>query len=238
MEIGFPATKVSCGFSIDFYLSVKNTQNGPSQSHFLMVPTRKTNVKYLGIGDGKVATSVKKLAPVFERYLSAYLDLVAENKLFSEAQADVQKLKELLDIEQFQQIVSNPLYQKNHLEILLTKVLGIAEITPLTIKFVQVLNENARLYGLNEIVDSFTKELAKRQHIPIIEVTSAQALSDAQHQQLKTQFEKQFASEIFLEMSIDPKLIAGLVVKIGSQMLDTSLKSKLDRVQSHMKGIG
>ncbi|MDP1724035.1 MAG: ATP synthase F1 subunit delta [Alphaproteobacteria bacterium] len=182
--------------------------------------------------------SAKKLTPVFERYLSAYLDLVQENKLFSEASADVQKLKELLNIEQFQQIVSNPLYQKNHLNDLLAKVLVIAEITPLTIKFVQVLNENARLYGLNEIVDSFARELATRQHIPIIEVTSAQSLSDAQHQQLKTQFEKQFASEIFLEMSIDPKLIAGLVVKIGSQMLDTSLKSKLDRVQSHMKGIG
>lgn len=182
--------------------------------------------------------SVKKLAPVFERYLSAYLDLVAENKLFSEAQADVQKLKELLKIEQFQQIVTSPLYQKFNLKLLLENVLNIAGITPLTIKFVQTLNENARLYGLNEIADSFAKELAIRQNIPIIEVTSAQSLSDAQYQQLKKQFEKQFASEIFLEMSIDPKLIAGLVVKIGSHMLDTSLKSKLDRVQSYMKGIG
>lgn len=205
---------------------------------FLWYQHVKQILNITGIGNGKVAMSAKKLTPVFERYLSAYLDLVQENKLFSEASADVQKLKELLNIEQFQQIVSNPLYQKNHLNDLLAKVLGIAEITPLTIKFVQVLNENARLYGLNEIVDSFARELATRQHIPIIEVTSAQSLSDAQHQQLKTQFEKQFASEIFLEMSIDPKLIAGLVVKIGSQMLDTSLKSKLDRVQSHMKGIG
>lgn len=205
---------------------------------FLWYQHVKQILNITGIGDGKVAMSAKKLTPVFERYLSAYLDLVQENKLFSEASADVQKLKELLNIEQFQQIVSNPLYQKNHLNDLLAKVLVIAEITPLTIKFVQVLNENARLYGLNEIVDSFARELATRQHIPIIEVTSAQSLSDAQHQQLKTQFEKQFASEIFLEMSIDPKLIAGLVVKIGSQMLDTSLKSKLDRVQSHMKGIG
>lgn len=191
-----------------------------------------------GIGDGKVAMSVKKLAPVFERYLSAYLDLVEENNAFSEARVDVQKLHELLNIEQFQKIVSNPLYQNYDLKTLLAKVLTIAEISPLTIKFIQILNENSRLYGLNDIVDSFTKELAKRQQIPIIEVISAQSLSDAQHQQLKTQFEKQFASEIFLETSIDPKLIAGLVVKIGSQMLDTSLKSKLERVQSHMKGIG
>lgn len=61
MEISFPAIKVSCGFSIDFNLSVKNTQNGPSQSLFLMVTTRKTNIKYNGDRGRKGGNERKKI---------------------------------------------------------------------------------------------------------------------------------------------------------------------------------
>ena len=195
-------------------------------------------MKFDRIGDGEVALDAIKLTPINVRYLCAYLDLMGEKNAFSQASTDIQKVGELIEIRQFREILMNPLYQNYDLKSLLTKVLDMAEVSDITKKFILVLLINGRLSSLPQIVTHFPRELAKRQNVPIVEIVSAQILSKVQLEKLTSQFEKQFASNIFLEVSEDPKLIAGIVVKVGSQMLDTSLKSKLNRVQSYMKGIG
>lgn len=185
-----------------------------------------------------MALEAKRLSPIYERYLAAYIDLAVEQKSLPNIEEDATKLQSLFDVQAFSELISNPLYRNNSIQKTLLKVLDLAEISDLTKKFIMILNENSRLQGLPEMVAFLPKEIAKIRKMPIVELVSAQQLNDAQVEKLKKDLKEKLASEIFLEVSVDPKLIAGLVVKIGSHMLDTSLKSKLNIVQSQMKGIG
>ena len=98
--------------------------------------------------------------------------------------------------------------------------------------------ENRRLFALVDMIDAYLAELARRRGEVTATVTSATALSEAQTASVTDALRRAVGGKVAVELRTDPSLIGGLVVKVGSRMIDSSLKSKLQRLQLVMKGVG
>src|SRR3546814_15664879 len=88
------------------------------------------------------------------------------------------------------------------------------------------------------MIEAYLAELARRRGEIAAKVTSARTLSDAQQAALLETLRASVGSKVQLDLKVDPALIGGLVVKVGSRMIDSSLRSKLQRLQLAMKGVG
>ena len=108
----------------------------------------------------------------------------------------------------------------------------------MTLRFVSVSTENRRLYALRDIIKAYLAELAKRRGEVTAEVTSAQALNVEQTRAVEDALQKVEGRNVALSLKVDPSLIGGMVVQIGSRMIDSSLRTQLDRMKLAMKGAG
>jgi len=106
----------------------------------------------------------------------------------------------------------------------------------LTRNLVGVLAANRRLKLLPEIISGFIAMVAEKRGVVVAEVTSAYALSDLERAQLSGRLAEAGYGSINLVQHVDPQILGGLIVKIGSRLYDTSLKSRLQRLQHAMKG--
>ncbi|MDQ2765319.1 MAG: ATP synthase F1 subunit delta [Pseudomonadota bacterium] len=102
--------------------------------------------------------------------------------------------------------------------------------------FVGVIAANRRLGILRTIVTAFAKLVADKRGIVVAEVTSAQPISDVQREQLRARLIEAGYGQVRIQDSVDPSLLGGLVVRVGARLYDTSLKSRLQRLQFAMKG--
>jgi F-type H+-transporting ATPase subunit delta len=107
-----------------------------------------------------------------------------------------------------------------------------------TRRFGQVLARNRRLFVLPQIIEGYLAELARRRGEVTAQVTSAVELSDAQRQALIDRLKATVGGKVQVDVKVDKGLIGGLIVKVGSRMIDNSLRSKLQRLQLAMKGVG
>ncbi len=102
--------------------------------------------------------------------------------------------------------------------------------------FVGLIARNRRLFALKAIVDEFLADLARRRGEIRVEVVSARRLSDAQYERLVAELRRAVGGKITVDVTVDESLIGGLVVRVGSRQVDTSLRTKLLRLQLAMKG--
>jgi F-type H+-transporting ATPase subunit delta len=117
-------------------------------------------------------------------------------------------------------------------------VLDKAGIKGLTANFVGLVAQNRRLFVLPDMIRAYNALLARHRGEVGAEVTSAQPLGDAQIKALKAVFKSSIGRDVNLTARVDESLLGGLVVKVGSRMVDTSLKTKLDNLQIAMKEVG
>jgi F-type H+-transporting ATPase subunit delta len=113
-----------------------------------------------------------------------------------------------------------------------------AEFSSLTRRFVGLAARNRRLFALPQMIAAFREMLAGRRGETTAEVISAKALSKAQLTALSDALAKTMGTKVALATSVDAELLGGLVVKVGSRMVDSSLRTKLHRLRLSMKGIG
>ena len=108
----------------------------------------------------------------------------------------------------------------------------------LTVKFVGTVASNGRLHALSRIISAFLAEHARRRGEVSAEVISAVEMDDARRARVEQAVSKLAGSDkLSLSMRVDPSLIGGLVVRIGSRMIDTSIRTKLNRLETAMKGM-
>jgi F-type H+-transporting ATPase subunit delta len=100
-----------------------------------------------------------------------------------------------------------------------------------------LLAKNRRLFVLPDVIEAYLTELAVRRGEVTAEVISAQPLNDAQKQSLDERLRRAVGGKVAIETRVDPSLLGGLIVKLGSRMVDASLSSKLQRLQLAMKGV-
>ena len=110
-------------------------------------------------------------------------------------------------------------------------------LDPITTKFVGVLAKNGRKRELRKIIRSFRRIAAEHRGETIAEVVTARPLNDDQVAALKAQLRTRAGgAEVILEPTVDPNILGGLVVKLGSEMIDASIRTKLNRLAAAMKG--
>jgi F-type H+-transporting ATPase subunit delta len=173
------------------------------------------------------------------RYAGALYALADDTNSLNEIVADLTDLAKLVgENDDMKMLISSPALTRGEQQAGITAITQKAGAHALTVKFLGTLAENGRLFVLPKIISVFLDEHARRQGQISAEVVSAVTLDASR----KASVEKAVASlagsdKLSLSMRVDPSLIGGLVVRIGSRMIDTSIKTKLSRLETAMKGV-
>ena len=172
------------------------------------------------------------------RYAVALFELALENKALEAIESDLVGLKaQLQESADLQSLVTSPLYSRDDQVAGVTAVAEAAKMSGLTVKFLGVLAANRRLDTLLPTINAFEMLAAHHRGEISAEVVSAQALSDGQLKALKKQLKAAVGRDVTIDASVDETLLGGLRVKVGSRMVDSSLKTKLDNLAIAMKGV-
>ncbi|MGB3738660.1 MAG: F0F1 ATP synthase subunit delta [Pontixanthobacter sp.] len=171
------------------------------------------------------------------RYASALFDLASEAGTVSAVESDLTKLSEALrQSSDLRDLTTNPQVGRDQSESAMRAVGGELAISELTQNFIGVLAQNRRLGDLPRMIVAFHTIAANQRGEVTANVTSAHALSDAQLATLKERLTAREGRTVKLSADVDPDLLGGLVVTIGSQRIDGSIRTRLNSLAQAMKG--
>jgi F-type H+-transporting ATPase subunit delta len=185
-----------------------------------------------------VASEAKGVSGLAERYGAALFDLADERKELDAVAGDLQSLRAMLrDSTEFRRLIRSPVVTRGAQGKSIEALAAEAKLSPLVRNFLGLLAQNRRLFALPEMITSFLSRLAERRGEVTAAVVAAQELTPAQRAAVDEQLRKAVGRKVAIDLHVDPSLLGGLVVKVGSRMIDASLKSKLHRLQRAMKGV-
>lgn len=184
-----------------------------------------------------VATAEPIVAGVAGRYAAALFDLAQEQSKVSEVEQDLVKFQQLYDMSaDLQRLVRSPVIGADEQVRALGSVLDKAGVSGLAKNFIGLVARNRRLFAAPDMVRAFLSLAAKARGEVTAEVTSAHPLTEPQAEALKAQLKETVGKDVTLAAKVDPSLIGGLIVKLGSRMIDSSLKTKLSNLTLSLKG--
>lgn len=202
------------------------------------IPSRSSGNEKTFLGK-QVASTDSGSSGLASRYAKALFELADEAKALDAVADDLRTLKSLLaESESLRRLVRSPVLSRDEQGRAIAAVLAKAGAAPLTRQFVGVAAANRRLFTLPGMINAYLAELARRRGEMTAEVTAAHALTDSQTKALTDQLKKAVGAKVSVNVSVDPSLLGGLVVKVGSRMIDSSLRTKLGKLQLAMKGVG
>lgn len=176
------------------------------------------------------------MSSVAGRYAAAIFELAQDQGVLSETEADFADLRSAIDgSADLRRALESPLFSKDQKAAAISSILDKAGATPLVKNFVGVVAANLRLFALRDIITAFFSLLARHRGEVTADVASAAPLKDAQVAALKETLNAALGREVALNQKVDPSLLGGLVVKVGSRMVDSSLKTKLNRLGEAMR---
>ncbi|MCO6385157.1 F0F1 ATP synthase subunit delta [Oceanicola sp. 502str15] len=178
-------------------------------------------------------------ASIAARYASALFDLAKSDKKLKSLGSDADTLGAALDeSDAFRDLINNPIYTRAEQAAGATAVAKKMGLDALTTSTLGLMAQNRRLFALPQLVKALKAMIAEENGEVTAEVTSAKALTDAQKKKLAETLAKKVGKDVKLDTHVDEALIGGLVVKLGSQMIDSSIRSKLSSLQNAMKEVG
>ena len=191
------------------------------------------------MGASGLAGEDTSLSGIAGRYAQALLELADDKKQLDEVAGDLRALKSVLaGSDDLLELARSPLYSREQKTDAFRAVLERMELGELTRRFVLVVAANRRLFALSSMIDAYLAELARRRGEVTAKVSTARDLTGAQRESLTEALRAIAGNKVQVDVSVDPSLIGGLVVQVGSRMIDNSLKTKLQRLQLAMKGVG
>ena len=185
-----------------------------------------------------MSTDEPMMASMAGRYAGALLELAKDEGQLAKVEADLKTFQGMLDAsEDLRRLVRSPVISADDKTKALTAILGKAGISPLSTNFFKLIARNRRLFAVADMIRDFRALLARQRGEVTAEVASAHALTPQQMQALKDALRAQVGKDVQINARVDPNLLGGLVVKMGSKMIDSSLRTKLDNLKVAMKGI-
>ena len=185
-----------------------------------------------------MAAEAKGVSGLAERYALALFDLADERKALDAVASDLRILRGLLrDSTDLSRLIRSPVISRVEQGKAIAAIAQAADLSPLTRNFLGLLAQNRRLFALPAIIVSYLARLAERRGEVTARVVVAQALSAEQRAAMDEQLRKAVGRKVSVDVEVDPSLLGGIVIKLGSRMIDASLKSKLYRLQLQMKGV-
>lgn len=171
------------------------------------------------------------------RYASALFDLASENGVVSAVETDLEKLGEAIrGSADLAALIRNPRVTREESARAIEAVAGVLELSALTRNFLGVLAGNRRLATLPDTIRAFASIAAAARGEVTAEVVSAHALNDDQITALQQKLQAREARTVKIKTSVDPELLGGLVVTIGSKRIDSSIRTRLNTLAQAMKG--
>ena len=176
---------------------------------------------------------------IANRYAQAVFDLARDEGMLPALEADISALESALhESADLRALISSPIYSRDEQG---NAILALGErmgLTPVTRNVLGLMAQKRRLFVLPNLLQSLRARLSDARGEVSAEVTSAQPLTPEQAQRLADTLSAQAGKAVRLQTRVDPSLIGGLVVRLGSRMIDTSIRAKLGQLQNMMKEVG
>jgi len=171
------------------------------------------------------------------RYATALFELALESKALDAVRSDLGKFEQMIDgSADLNRLVRSPVFGADEQLRALSAILDKAGIKGIAANFLRVVTTNRRLFAVRDIIRGYRELVAHHRGEVTAQVTAAEQLSDANLAALKDALKSKTAGkDIDLEVKIDPAIIGGLIVKVGSRMVDSSLRTKLNSIKIAMK---
>ncbi|HWX72986.1 MAG TPA: F0F1 ATP synthase subunit delta [Xanthobacteraceae bacterium] len=172
------------------------------------------------------------------RYATALFDLAREEKAIDAVKADLERFDALVaESADLNRLVRSPVFSAVEQLQALSAVLERAGIGGLAAKFLKLVTANRRLFAVRDMVKAFRALVAGHKGEATAEVTVAEQLKDEHLAALRSALKAVSGKDVDLAVTIDPAIIGGLVVKLGSRMVDSSLRTKLNALRHAMKEV-
>jgi F-type H+-transporting ATPase subunit delta len=173
------------------------------------------------------------------RYATALFELALESDAVDAVKADLERFDAMVgDSADLLRLVRSPVFGADEQEKALGAVLERAVIGGLAAKFVKLVAANRRLFSVRDMVKAYRALVARHKGELTAQVTVAEALSDAHRAAIGDALKSVTGKDVGLDVNVDPAIIGGLVVKLGSRMVDSSLRTKLNSIKHAMKEVG
>jgi F-type H+-transporting ATPase subunit delta len=172
------------------------------------------------------------------RYASALFDLAREQRAIDAVSTDLDRFDAFLrDSPDLQRLVRSPVFTAQEQERAVAAILDRAEIDGFAGNFIRLVAANRRLFALPDMIRAYRSLVADHKGIVRAQVTLAEQPSERVVGDIKSALREVAKAEVDLDIRIDPSLIGGLVVKVGSRMVDASLRTKLNSIRLAMKEV-
>lgn len=176
--------------------------------------------------------------PSVQRYANALFQLSKEAKVVDSVSKDLQNLKDIINNdEKFLALVKNPSVSKSEKSSVFNAIGKKIELSKLTSNFIGVIIRKNRVNYLLDIINSFENLIASLRGEKLAIITSAIKLSEAEVKDIQIKLKEKFDADFIIDLKIDPKLIGGLKIQVGSQMIDSSIKNQLQLLKEKMKEV-
>jgi len=171
------------------------------------------------------------------RYATALFGLARDENQIDAVTRSLDTLEAaMVESADFRTLVTSPLVGRAAAAKAVRALIPTLGLDPITAKFLGVLAENGRLGELKAVIKTVRKLAANARGETTAEVSSAHPLSDDQVARLKTNLKARLGRDVTIEPKVDPELLGGLVIRLGSQMIDASIRTKLNNLAHAMKG--
>ena len=176
---------------------------------------------------------------IASRYATAVFSLAKEDKKLKPLEADVDALDgALTGSADLRTLVLSPVYSRAEMGQAISAVAKKMKLQPIMVNTLALMASKRRLFVLPSLLAALRSRIAKEKGELTAEVASAKALTKTQAASLAKTLKAQLGLDVKIKANVDESLIGGLVVKVGSKMIDTSIRSKLNALQNKMKEVG
>ncbi|PIE13466.1 MAG: F0F1 ATP synthase subunit delta [Rhodobacterales bacterium] len=173
------------------------------------------------------------------RYATAVFDLAKETKKVKAVEGDLEALEGALnDSPDFNALISSPVYSRDEQGAAIAAIAKKMKLSPMMGNTLALMAQKRRLFILPQLIAALRAAIAEDKGEVTAEVTSAKALTKTQSDKLAKTLKAKFGKTVNINATVDESLIGGLVVKVGSKMIDTSVASRLKSLQNAMKEVG
>jgi F-type H+-transporting ATPase subunit delta len=176
---------------------------------------------------------------IAQRYATAVFDLAREEKALEALESDVEALDAALaESEDLRRMMTSPIYPRDEQGRAVAAIAGKMNLSQTMAGALGLMARNRRLFAVRAFLSILRRMIAEEKGEVSADVTAATVLTKAQADALAATLKERFGKQVKLNVSVDASLIGGLVVKVGSKMVDTSIRSKLAALQNSMKEVG
>jgi F-type H+-transporting ATPase subunit delta len=191
------------------------------------------------MGRVDVSEPVSISSGIAARYATAVFELASEAKALDSLEADIETLgAALAESPEFVALISSPVVTRAEQGAAIDAIAAKAGLSEVVRSTLGLMASKRRLFVLPQLIAAVRARIAEEKGEVTAQVTAAKKLTQAQEDALSAALKKQFGKDVKINMAVDASLIGGLVVRVGSKMIDTSIKAKLANLQNSMKEVG